>query len=609
MAHTAVGGRRLRDRLPVRLRHHWKPVTALGAGLAAMVFFLGDARITPYVTSASQVEADPITENVSGAVDLFDRTVSHSIQLTYDETDFAKMMKEFQDDGTKEYIEADLVIDGVSLDEVGIRLKGNSTLMSLRGTSGSPGGGRAEPNAAQGAPPGAEGTTGTEAGETTGAQPGGAAGATGGQETAGGQTGGQGTGGGQTGGQDTGRGQTEGGGQTGGADRGGGMVSYDLSEDRPEELPWLIKIDEYVEGRAYQGRREISLRPGSDEQVPLNEALSLSLTEESGRQSERFGFTSVAVNNRPSVTRLIVENPDTDYADSLGDGVLYKARAGGSFDYQGDDPTDYESSFKQLNKKGSQDLEPVMKLVKWVNNASDEEFERDLDEYVDVDSLADYVATQNLLMNGDDMAGPGKNYLLWYDLETKKFSVLGWDYNLTFSGDTTAGPDDTFSLGGGGGGGGAGGGGQGAKDGTGTVPEAPSGGEASGAPQGVPEGMPSGMPQGMPDGAMGGQGDTGGEGQGATGGGGRGGGFSSGHILKERFLESDAFDSVYKKAYRTLYQKLYKSGTAVESLQSITEAARKAGADTEGLDTAASTLKQTVTQRTKALAEDSQVVG
>jgi len=571
--------RRLRDRIPVRLRHHWKPGAALGVGLAAMVYFVGDARISPYVTSSSRVEADSITDNVQGTVGLYDTSATHSIQLSYSQTDFDKMMKEFKEDGTKDYIEADLTIDGVYLNDVGIRLKGNSTLMSLRGGgSGMPGGGQGMPDAPQGARQGNGGGGGAAAG---------------------------GMGGGM-----------------------GGIMQYDLSADKPEELPWLIKIDEYVEGRAYQGEREISLRPGSNDEVPLNEALSLSLTKESGQQAERYGFTALKVNDRPTATRLMVENPDTDYASAAGEnsnGVMYKARAGGSFEYKGDDPTDYETSFKQLNKKGSQDLEPVMKLIKWVNSASDEEFARDLHKYVDVDSLATYIASQNLLLNFDDMAGPGKNYLLWYDLDTKKFSVMGWDYNLTFSGDATAGPDDTISMGGFGGGAGAGAGG-----GTGSGGAATGGnGQQEGASQGMPSGMPTdlpsgmpempdmgngaaqnGMPQGMPSGMptdlpSGFPGGTQGDGEGGQG----GGGFSSGHVLKTKFLDNEAFDAVYKEAYRKLYQQFFGSKAAAENLEEIADEARAAGADSKALDTAVSTLEKTVTERTEALAKDEQVTG
>ncbi|OEV13968.1 CotH kinase family protein [Streptomyces nanshensis] len=572
--------RRLRDRIPVRLRHHWKPATVLGAGLAAMVFFLGDARISPYVTSSSHIEADAITENVKGTVGLYDTSVSHSVQLTFQQTDFDKMMKEFKEDGTKDYIEADLTVDGVYLNDVGIRLKGNSTLSSLRGSRGMPGGGREMPEGApQGAPAGASG---------------GAAG----------------------GGRDRGQGQKAGRGP-------GGMIQFNLSEKKPEELPWLVKIDEFVEGRAYQGEREISLRPGSNGQVPLNEAVSLSLTRQSGQKAERYGLTKLRVNNRPTATRLMVESPDTDYADDIGKGVLYKAKAGGDFSYRGDDPTDYESSFKQVNKKGDQDLEPVMKLVKWADKASDKEFARDLDEYVDVDSLAAYLAAQNLLLNFDDMAGPGKNYLLWYDLETKKFSVLGWDYNLTFSGDATAGPDDTVSMGipGGGAGGngaggkGAGGNGAGAQNGTkGGQGGAGRSQKNGGAGQGTPPGAGQNPPEGMPGGAGGGPGGGAGGGAdqkapGGKGTGGKGRGPSMQHPLKTKFLKSDAFDDVYKKAYRELYRKFFASGSAAGDLKDITAQARKAGAGSKELDTSVAKLGKTLRDRAAALAKDKEVTG
>lgn len=542
---TGTRKRRLRDRLPVRLRQHWKPVGALAVGLAVMVAFLGDVRISPYVTSASRVEADTITDDIPGTIDLYDTSTAHTIQLTYQQTDFDKMMKEFKEDGTKDWIKADLVVDGVYLNDVGIRLKGNSTLMSLRGDQAK------------------QGKQARQDGAEAGPQ-------------------------GQAAGQQGQEGQADQDAQDGqGGGRGGGMVQYDLSAEKPEELPWLVKIDEYVEGRAYQGEREISLRPGANGQVPLNEALSLSLTDASGQKAERYAFTSVEVNDRPAVTRLMVENPDTDYADGTdddGNAVLYKARAGGDFSYQGDDPSEYESAFKQLNKKGSQDLEPVMKLIKWVENASDEEFSRDLDQYVDVESLAAYVATQNLLLNFDDMAGPGKNYLLRYDLDTKKFTVLGWDYNLTFSGDATAGPDDSTGMGGGMPGGGEGGDGQ----------------QPSGAPEGMPEGLPEGaeMPQGGP-------GEASGEGQER---GGPGGGAAE-HPLKTKFLESDAFDEVYLAAYKKLYQQFYASGTAAKEVKAIAGQARAAGAGSEELDTAVTQLTKTVTDRAEALAKDEQVTG
>ncbi|MFI6944738.1 CotH kinase family protein [Streptomyces sp. NPDC050422] len=547
--------RRLRDRVPVRLRHHWKPAGALCAGLAVMLYAFGDARISPYVTSASRVEADTITDDVRGTVGLYDTSVRHSVQLEYNQTDFDKMMKEFKDDGTKDSIPADLTVDGVYLQDVGIRLKGNSTLKSLQGGNGGgmPGGGQAAGGG--GGQRGPQGGGGNQDAQAPGDQ---AAGGGGGQAADGGQAAG-------------------GGGRAGG----GGMTQYNLSADKPEELPWLIKIDEYVEGRAYQGEREISLRPGANAQVPVNEALALSLIDGTGEPAERYSFSTLKVNNRPTAVRLMVENPDTEYAEAVeGESVVYKARAGGSFAYQGDDPSKYETSFRQLNKVGSQDLEPLMKLTKWVENSSDKEFAANLDKYVDVDSFAHYVATQNLLMNFDDMAGPGKNYLLGYDLNTKKFSVLGWDYNLTFSGDATAGPDDEMSMGGG----------------------RPAGQQDGEPPQGMPE-MPD-MAD-MPD-VAGGPG-TAADGDDAPTAG-RGGGMS-GHALKERFLGLDAFDAVYKKAYQDLYEKFFASGKATKTLKDLSAQAELAGVPAKDVDTVVGTLNTTVTSRTTALAKNKEVTG
>jgi spore coat protein CotH len=533
------------DRLPVPLRQHWRPAAAFLAGLTVLVVVFGDARVAPYVTSASETEADEITQTIEGTVGLYDASIAHTVELDYTQDDFERMMREFREEGTKEFIRADLTIDGTVVEDVGIRLKGNSTLMGLRDT-------------------GSGGLPGGAAGGDAPAFPGGQAP--------------NGAGGGAGGGQEQGGGMP------------GGLMAYDLSADRPEELPWLVKIDEYIEGRTYQGHREISLRPGSDEQVPLNEALSLTLIESSGQSAEAYAFTTVTVNDRPTVTRLMVENPSTDYATNTlgGDGVLYRARAGGSFEYVGDDPTDYEESFEQLNKEGSQDLGPLIRLIRWADQATDEEFARELEDYVDVESLATYVATQNLLLNFDDMAGPGKNYLLWYDLETRRFSVLGWDYNLTFSGAADTGPDDDLAMGG-------------------MMPGGGEGGSSEGMPEEMPEGIPEGgMPEGMqlPEGMEIPEG--GGQAPEGMGGGGE---MMMGHALKDRFLEEESFSSLYHSVYADLYHQLYVSGRALRALEEITAQAQQAGADQAGVEAAARELRTTVTERTEALAADEAVTG
>ena len=412
------------------------------------------------------------------------------------------MLSTFREDGEKEYIRADITIDGTLIEDVGLRLKGNSTLQSLSNNSMGGGGG-------------------------------------------------------------------------------GGMTQ--LFEDNPEELPWLISFDEYEEGRAYQGMTEIALRPAaSGSEVAINEALALELTAESGQITQDYTFTSVTVNGSESAARIVVDTPDTEWADELGSGILTKARAGGSLDYVGDDPTEYEDSFKQINAEGAYDLQPVMTLMKFLNESTDEEFAEELNDYVDTESFAKYVATQEILSNTDAMDGPGNNYYLWYDTTEKQFTVLSWDLNLALSGM------------GGGMGGGVGGMQQDTETGTATdiddtattgeMPTLPDGMEMPEMPQ-PPEGME--MPDGME--MPGGE-----EGEGA----GPSGGSDSG-ILKERFLDNEEFYAMYEQLIASRY--------AEETLNELTTRAEKAG--DEGAATLAESIRSSLASLSETAPEPSAGMG
>ncbi|MFY7070535.1 CotH kinase family protein [Nocardiopsis changdeensis] len=491
---------RLRHRIPARLRHHGWRAAVLAAGLVAVLLLLAPTRITPYVTSAP-VPDDGITEDIEGTADLF-ADGSHTIEVTFDEQEYAEMMDAFQEEGEKEYIRADIVIDGTGIEDVGLRLKGNSTLMGLRG------GGREEEEGAGGGP--------------------------------------------------------------------GGVA---LSEDAPEDLPWLISFDEYAEGRAYQGHTELALRPaasGSD--TALNEALALELTEAAGQTTQDHTVTSFTVNGEGTAVRLLLDHPDAAWAAGLGDGVLYKGRAGGSFDYLGEDPTEYEDAFKQVNAEGAYDLTPVMELLRFVDEADDAEFAEELDGHLDVESFARHLALQDLVSNTDGMDGPGNNYYLWYDLSEERFTVLSWDLNLAFGGMGGGGP--------------TGGGGGGTPEGT----EAPQGTQP---PAGMefPEGMepPEGM--GLPEGAEPPEGVEPPQGGFPGGERGEGGGMSMGGsgALKERFLADAGFEALYESAYADLYAELVGSGTAADLLAEVTARAEEAG------DTTAAEVSAGLAERLEAI--------
>lgn len=346
-----------------------------------------------------------------GAGELFDPSVPHQLSITWAEADYKAMIAAYSSNDSKDWMTAELTLDGTVLKKVGIRLKGNSTLRSLGGSNQQ--GGQA------GGPQG--GGTGFVRPDP-GTPPDGAPGAPGG------------AGGGQ-----------------GGV---GGLAFADsaaISADDPASLPLLIRFDKYVDGQQFQGLTQLALRPGSP---VINEALALALTAATEQPTQRFAYTQYSVNGSKTSTRLLVENPDEAYAERLlgGSNVLYKADAESSFSYQGDTQKTYEDQFKQLNKKDSQDLSPIINFLKWLDAADSATFDAALPDWVDVQSLARYCATSNLLANSDDMAGPGQNYYLGYNVDNKLLQVISWDLNLALSSNATASPEQSMSMGGGKGG-------------------------------------------------------------------------------------------------------------------------------------------------------------
>ncbi len=470
--------RKLRHRIPTSLRQHWRLLAAFVVFVTVSAAVFGAVRIRPYITGDATIIAAEITENITGTEDFFDSSVSHQLSVDITAPEYNEMISAYRDNGEKKWVTADVTIDGTIITDAAVRLKGNSTLMPLRGEGFRP----------PGVSAGFQAPGGLSAAMPT------------------------------------------------------------VSEDDPASLPLLISFSHNAEGRGYQGMTEVSVRPGSP---MLNEALALSLTSDTGQPTQRYTYTVYSINGAASTTRLVVEHPDEYYANSLfdSDGYLYKADANSTLAYVGDDQAKYTGQFEQLNAEGTGDLQPIIKFVKWLDSADDSEFARELGDWVDVESLTRYLATQNLLANADDMGGPGQNYYLWYDIDSGLISVISWDLNLAMQGDATAGPHDAISMG--------------------MRPADGMQGETS--PAAAPDETPRAVPKN--------------------------------NSLKTRFLAASAFTDRYDAAYWTLYDEIYSGGDALKVLDTVVAriplSDKLTGGDLQSADTE---MRNWVQERTSALA-------
>ncbi|MEJ1090254.1 CotH kinase family protein [Microbacterium istanbulense] len=380
-------------------------------------------------------------DGASAASGLWDSGSVHEITIDFDQDAYDAMVQTYLDSETKEWISATVTIDGVTYENAGLKLKGNSSLRAL--------------------------STDADA---------------------------------------------------------------ELSAENPEDLPWVIRLDKFVEGQNHEGTTELVVR-GNSTETALNEALALELLDAAGLASEQAIAVRFSADGSDETLRLVIENPNDAWMQAeLGDGLLYKAEAGGDYSYRGDEATAYTDGFDQ--EGGESDLTPLIDFLQWVNESSDDEFAAGLADRLDVDAFATYLAFQDLVQNTDDIDGPGNNSYLYYDPATERMTVVNWDLNLAFG----ASP-------GGGGPGGAGGfgGGDGAPPaGDGGMPGAPGAQEAP-----TDSTMPTRPTGGGPAGRS--------------------------NILVERFLATDEFAALYAEAQETLQEELVDSGVAADALQEWTQ--------------------------------------
>ena len=325
---------------PTPNRRYRRPAAAAVTALLILSSCAGD-------TESDAAEASTgATVQTSDADSLFDETTVHSIGVTFDEDDFTQLLADYQENGDKTWIEATVTIDGTTYEQVGLRLKGNSSLRNV----------------------------GTDA--------------------------------------------------------------------AAEELPWLIDLDQFVDGQDHDGVDEFVIRSNNSE-TALNEAVALDLLEAAGLSSQQAVATRFSVNGSDEVLRLAIEHPDGNWVDDWfgTDGSLYKAESSGDYSYRGDDAAEYEEVF-DLEAGDDETLTNLTAFLEFINESDDETFAAELDEHLDVDAFATYLAMMDLLGNGDDIDGPGNNSYLYFDPETGLMSVVPWDMNLALG----------VGMGGGGGG-------------------------------------------------------------------------------------------------------------------------------------------------------------
>jgi spore coat protein CotH len=417
--------------MSLTFKRHYKLLVLLVLVLGLLAIGLGNQRIIAYTAPGKQPIVEMSTDYTNDVV-LFDESMVHSIQILISDKEYQQMITTYQQTGEKDYFRADVIIDGVPVNNVGLRLKGNASLRSALGGMVNMGmAGRGQFNlenlpgfdqdgnlpqldpenmpgfGQDGAMPQFDPENMPDFGQQ-GATPGG-------------------------------RVRPEG--ELPAGRDGGGM-------GQNTQIPLLIRFDEFVSGQTYQDYSRLAIRSAgiSYDASMLQEPVTNYIFRLAGLPASRTAYAGLQLNDDSEQLFIISEVIDETYLESHfsnPSGVLYKAELNATMSYQGEDPSAYANSFTQETRQKDADFAPLIAFLRFLSVSDDATFANQLPEYLDVESFATYLAINNLLVNTDSMAGMGNNFYFYYDDLSGLMTVLMWDGNESLG---KLGGDATYDL-------------------------------------------------------------------------------------------------------------------------------------------------------------------
>jgi hypothetical protein len=200
-----------------------------------------------------------------------------------------------------------------------------------------------------------------------------------------------------------------------------------------------IDFNEYQDDLNFQGLTKVNLQNCAADPSMLREAISYQLFREVGVACPLTGWASIATDIAGEVEQrglyLVVEQVDDEFLKrSFGEsnGLLVKPSAFTAFPYLGESWDDYKSFYNPKTKSSPEQQRRLIEFAKLIHMGDREEFNSQIEEYLDLDNFLSFLAVNAILSNLDSFLGGSQNYYAYLSPETNKILLIPWDLDHSF---------------------------------------------------------------------------------------------------------------------------------------------------------------------------------
>ena len=227
-----------------------------------------------------------------------------------------------------------------------------------------------------------------------------------------------------------------------------GNSSYRFSRGSLKK-PFKIDTNRFIKGQKLHGRTKLNLSNAFLDSAFMKEKLAYELYQAAGLPSPQTGWANVVLSvegiaeKKPLGIYVVIEQMDERYLKEnlKGDpqqSILAKPESLDDWEYLGKNPDAYQRYNLKIGKTNTPTIQRFMETMRLIQTASDREFAEKIQDYVDLENFAGYLAATSLLANIDSYIGMPHNYYLLLNNPQDKLKLLPWDVNEAFG---------TFTLG------------------------------------------------------------------------------------------------------------------------------------------------------------------
>lgn len=214
----------------------------------------------------------------------------------------------------------------------------------------------------------------------------------------------------------------------------GNMTLRSVAGSDSERYSYRLKFDKYVKGQTLLGLDELCLNNQYSDPSYMREYLHYEMLRSLGMQVPETVFCTVSINGEYAGFYLAVEGlDDTFLEDAFGSdyesGNFYKMDEGATLAYREDETY----SYADLKVGSDSDLTEFKSFISRLNAIEDGE-KGDIESFLDVASALKYIAANTVLCNYDSYNGNMHHNYYLYENTNGIFTVIPWDFNMSFGG-------------------------------------------------------------------------------------------------------------------------------------------------------------------------------